>query len=262
MNLSINPDAGLSLKSGAQRARVLTEAWALHNLACPSCGGTLSQYPNNSPVADFACRECVEDYELKSNRGNLGAKVPDGAYATMIQRLKAQSNPNLLLLRYCPLEWTVRDLIAIPKFFFIPGLIEKRPPLRASARRAGWVGCNILIGNIPASGRIPIVSRQQVSSREAVTAAWKRTTFLREVSAVGVKSWLLATMGCIDRLGRGQFDLSELYPFESELQQRYPNNRNIKAKIRQQLQVLRDYGYLIFLGKGTYRLTHQDTVQA
>jgi len=34
----------------------------------------------------------------------------------------------------------------------------------------------------------------------------------------------------------------------------YPKNNNIRAKMRQQLQVLCDLGYLEFLGTGTYRL--------
>lgn len=257
MHLSMNPDAGLSFKSGAQRARVLTETWALTNLRCPSCGGELSKHPNNFPVADFACRQCVEDFELKSTAGRIGAKLPDGAYATMIQRLESQSNPNLLLMRYCSADWTVRDLIAIPKYYFVPGIIEKRPPLRVNARRAGWVGCNILVGSIPSSGKIPVVSEQQVNPYEKVIAAWKRTIFLREVCSVEAKGWLLATMACIDRIGRAQFSLADIYPFENELHQHYPNNRNVKAKIRQQLQMLRDHGYLIFLGKGAYKLAQQ-----
>jgi hypothetical protein len=34
---------------------------------------------------------------------------------------------------------------------------------------------------------------------------------------------------------------------------RYPNNRNVRAKLRQQLQRLRDLGIIEFLGGGTYR---------
>jgi type II restriction enzyme len=38
------------------------------------------------------------------------------------------------------------------------------------------------------------------------------------------------------------------------LSSKYPGNRHVRPKIRQQLQVLRDSGYLEFLSKGTYRL--------
>ena len=32
-----------------------------------------------------------------------------------------------------------------------------------------------------------------------------------------------------------------------------PQNHNVEAKIRQQLQILRDLGFIEFLGKGQYR---------
>ncbi|HHD16183.1 MAG TPA: restriction endonuclease, partial [Euryarchaeota archaeon] len=35
---------------------------------------------------------------------------------------------------------------------------------------------------------------------------------------------------------------------------RHPNNRHIKAKIRQQLQILRDENIIEFIGNGLYRL--------
>ena len=39
--------------------------------------------------------------------------------------------------------------------------------------------------------------------------------------------------------------------------ERYPNNRNVRAKLRQQLQRLRDLGLIEFLGGGTYRRSSQ-----
>ncbi len=38
------------------------------------------------------------------------------------------------------------------------------------------------------------------------------------------------------------------------LAEQYPNNNNVKAKIRQQLQVLRDAGILTFLSPGHYEI--------
>jgi type II restriction enzyme len=62
-------------------------------------------------------------------------------------------------------------------------------------------------------------------------------------------------MRCIERLGKREFSLDEVYRFEAEFAKAYPGNQHIRPKIRQKLQVLRDNGYLEFLGKGTYRLT-------
>lgn len=61
-------------------------------------------------------------------------------------------------------------------------------------------------------------------------------------------------MSCVEKLGNKEFTLDEVYTFESLLSKKHPNNRHVKDKIRQQLQVLRDKGYLEFLGDGLYKL--------
>lgn len=53
--------------------------------------------------------------------------------------------------------------------------------------------------------------------------------------------------------GRPAFTLDEVYAHEAALSALYPGNRNVRPKIRQQLQVLRDRGWLAFNGRGTYR---------
>jgi len=44
-----------------------------------------------------------------------------------------------------------------------------------------------------------------------------------------------------------------MYQFEAMLTIKHPNNHNIKAKIRQQLQLLRDKGFIDFLDRGIYK---------
>ena len=68
------------------------------------------------------------------------------------------------------------------------------------------------------------------------------------------KGWILDIMRCIDTLGKKEFNLDEIYAFEKELSVAHPNNKHIKDKMRQQLQFLRDKGYLGFIGKGSYKL--------
>lgn len=48
------------------------------------------------------------------------------------------------------------------------------------------------------------------------------------------------------------FTLANIYAFENELSAKHPDNQNVRAKIRQQLQVLRDLGLIEFLGSGEY----------
>ena len=62
-------------------------------------------------------------------------------------------------------------------------------------------------------------------------------------------------MKCIEKIGQDAFALEVLYTFEGQLRHAYPDNRHVREKIRQQLQILRDKGYLAFTGRGTYRLT-------
>jgi len=47
-----------------------------------------------------------------------------------------------------------------------------------------------------------------------------------------------------DYLPSGKFGTSEVYKFEDIFREKYPENKNIKAKIRQQLQFLRDIGLI------------------
>ncbi len=125
---------------------------------CPSCGNSnVSPFPANSPVADFFCPSCSEQYELKSQKRAFGAKVLDGAFRTMCERLAASDNPNLLLLNYDLARLAVTNVVLVPKQFFVREIIQERKPLAPTARRAGWVGCNILLNQIPASGKIFLV---------------------------------------------------------------------------------------------------------
>jgi type II restriction enzyme len=172
----------------------------------------------------------------------------------MIDRLKSLRNPNLILLHYDPKGLSVTNLIVVPKHFFVPEVIERRPALSPLARRAGWVGCNILLKDIPQSGRIFLVRDRIVQPTADVLLKWQSMLFLRDQKDINSKGWLLSVMKCVERIGKESFSINEVYSFEQHLRQLYPSNRHIKDKIRQQLQVLRDKGYLEFLGRGDYRL--------
>lgn len=255
MNLFFDKKMSKKYKSLSQRIRVLTEHWVGSQIYCPNCGQIdIDKYENNKPVADFFCSNCKEDYELKSSKLRFGNKVLDGAYRTMIERLASSNNPNLFLLNYNLENLDVLNFLVIPKHFFIPDIIEKRKPLSPTARRANWVGCNILLNGIPQTGKIYFVRNGSVEPKEKVLSEWRKTLFLREEKAVTVKGWILDVMKCVEDLGKKEFTLDDIYAFEDELRRRHPDNRHIKDKIRQQLQVLRDRGYLEFLQRGRYRL--------
>jgi len=51
-----------------------------------------------------------------------------------------------------------------------------------------------------------------------------------------------------------RFSLRDVYDYVSILKSKFPSNNNVEAKIRQQLQLLRDDGYIESLDyKGNYR---------
>lgn len=93
-----------------------------------------------------------------------------------------------------------------------------------------------------------------VIPQESVMASWQKTRFLGKEKQVETRGWTLDIMNCIDRLDKKEFSLTEVYTFEDELQQSHPQNKHVKDKIRQQLQILRDNEYLKFLGQGRYRI--------
>ncbi len=255
MELTFDPSAGDRYKHGPQRIRNLSEHWLGRAIYCPGCGNqTLSRYGNNKPVADFHCASCRADYELKSQARMFGASVADGAYRTMIERLSSAQNPHLFLLHYSPVLHSVMNLIVVPKYFFIPDMIIKRPPLSPTARRAGWVGCKIMLGTIPQAGQISLIRNGIVRPKSEVLLAWQKTVFLRDQKDAVSKGWLLNVMRCVERIGRSEFTIQDVYQFEDEMSVLYPSNRHVRQKMRQQLQVLRDKGLLQFTGRGTYQM--------
>lgn len=72
---------------------------------------------------------------------------------------------------------------------------------------------------------------------------------IRDVHSRG---WLMDVLNCVNKICKQQFNLQDVYYFDKELQLRHPENHNIKPKIRQQLQFLRDKGFVQFLGNGQY----------
>jgi type II restriction enzyme len=44
-----------------------------------------------------------------------------------------------------------------------------------------------------------------------------------------------------------------VYAYDEQLQKLHPENKHIRPKIRQQLQILRDRGILEFKGQGKYQ---------
>lgn len=253
MNLRFNISLAEGYKSTSQIARILTEDWIARNMYCPICGElSICRAEHNAPVKDFICERCHSQYELKSKNSesaSFQSKVADGAYNTMICRITSLDNPSFFFMHYNRYE--VNNLVVVPKCFFTPDVIERRQPLADNARRSGWEGCNIMMDHIPSIAKIPIVTDGTVRPVTDVISQYKKVYSLK-TNSLESRGWLMDTLTLVERLGE-VFTLSQMYSFVSVLQQKYPQNRHIQDKIRQQLQYLRDKGFIEFIGQGTYR---------
>ena len=240
-------------KSNAQRVRVISEAWAGENLYCPCCPSeTIEKCRNNREAVDYTCNSCDSTFQLKSSQSHSAVRIVDGAFAAMMRAVGRDAAPNLLLLHYDPSRWEVKNLTLIPHFAFTSSCIERRRALSATARRAGWVGCNILLCNIPPDVRIKWVENGMAASPREVRTRFRSVSSLANV-APAERGWTLDTLKVVRSIGKQEFSLADVYAHVPEFQVLHPHNRHIHDKIRQQLQILRDLGFVQFLGQGNYR---------
>lgn len=230
----------------------MSETWIAENMYCPCCGNPhINKLNNNSPVADMQCDNCGEIFEVKTKEGNFGKKINDGAYATMIERITSTTNPDLFAMCYNS-DYYITDLTIIPKFFFVPQIIEQRKPLAPTARRAGWVGCNILYSDIPVQGKITIIQNGSIIPSNEVIESYDIIKKL-QTNNLDSRGWLLDVLNCVNDIESVEFSLHDIYNYVDILKKKHLSNNNIEAKIRQQLQILRDKGFIEFLERGHYR---------
>jgi len=251
MHLNLTPQPNYTSRS--QLARVLTERWFLENGYCPACASEeLAQTPNNEIMVDFVCPDCASKYQLKAKSQHIGKSVANGAYQPKIDMIRAGTAPNWFFMEYDRKDWLVENVMLVPAHFVTPDIVQKRNPLKPTARRAGWVGSNVLIGKLPLDARIYIVRDSEEVPHSRVREEWKRFEFLKG-QKLEAKGWLNDILWCVRYLGK-EFTLEDMYGFENRLAVLHPTNHNVRPKIRQQLQVLRDNGIVEFLGAGKYRV--------
>lgn len=253
MNLQCRLEFAAAYKAGPQIARVVSEEWCTREMYCPACkSGALSQSRANTPAVDFACPRCEQLFQLKSLKSWNPRKIPDAGYEAMMRAIRSDRAPNLFVLQYSS-NWLVQNLVLIPRAFFTESVIEKRKPLGQQARRAGWIGCNILLSQIPADGKIAVVSDGCAVPKQRVRQEFSRVRKLADLSPT-LRGWTVDVLNAVRCLGKTEFSLQELYAFEAQLKEAHPGNQNVRPKIRQQLQVLRDLGLLEFSSPGHYML--------
>lgn len=254
INLSMyNSDIFNKYKSNSQRARVLTENWFSSQMYCPCClNRKIVNYPNNQKANDFFCDNCKNDFQLKSSQKPFGKKIVDGEFNTMYSVIQKGNAPNFFIMYYSSDEWMLKSLFMIPKFFVNISMLEKRKPLSQDARRAGWTGCNFLLNNLPQEGKISIITNEMIEDKDKVNKIWKKMFFLANKKP-DFRGWTSDVLKIVQEQDV-IFTLSDIYKYENYFKELHPENNNIQAKIRQQLQILRDNKILKFKEKGKYEV--------
>jgi type II restriction enzyme len=251
--LTLNTDIAAGYKSLSQVARRISEEWGAQQLYCPACPSDhLTQSPNNMPAVDFFCPHCQQNYQLKCSSRWSEKKVLDAGYDAMMRAIQSDTTPNLLVMQYSEL-WQVTNLLLIHSFFLSASSVQKRNPLSPNARRAGYIGCNIILSNIAPEGKLRLVSQGIAAEALTIRRQYQHVRPLKEINA-NVRGWTLDVLQVISRFQKRTFALEEVYHYEDHFAALHPENQHIRDKIRQQLQMLRNLGLLQFLGRGQYIL--------
>ncbi len=258
MKLSMDQSKAEDYKSKSQIARVLTEAWFKEEMYCPACDSDkVKKLPENTEVKDFICPSCEETFQLKAKSRSFGNKVANSEYNTKIKRIKKGLSPNWVFLRYDIKQYTVEELMILPKHFMTLEAVEERKPLSDDARRSGWKGSNILLNKFPEDAFLYIIRDGEILPKPKVRKYWKKFEFMEE-EELSSKGWLNDVLRYVRKLDKEIFTLQDIYKFKEQLKKQHPENKHIKAKIRQQLQVLRDREIIEFIDyDGTYRIEEQ-----
>ncbi|MBQ6972914.1 MAG: hypothetical protein IJP86_11255 [Synergistaceae bacterium] len=109
-----------------------------------------------------------------------------------------------------------------------------------------------MYSEIPIIGKIPVIEAHAERDKDSVLENYAQAVRFK-VGNMNLRCWLMDVMRCVDRIRNETFSLYDIYKFTDELRRKHPENHNIDAKIRQQLQYLRDKGFIEFLGDGLYQ---------
>ena len=104
---------------------------------------------------------------------------------------------------------------------------------------------------IPATAKIPIILNGEVMPLANVVSQYKKV-FNLQTRSIESRGWLIDTLHIVERM-ENIFSLKQMYEYCAELKIKHPNNNHIKDKLRQQLQFLRDKGFIEFNGNGVYK---------
>lgn len=254
MRLVCNPELGAHHTSNTQRVRKISEGWFLAEGYCLNCNSPrVERTRASTEFRDFECPACGQGYELKSATRAHTSIVQDGGYNSMMRQVRAESVSALLLMPY-DANWCVKRLLAVHPVFLTPAVVRKRPKphLRPGTGKPYWM-CDLNLTVIPPDGKISVVQDAAPVDEAVVRAAYANSKRFADVP-LERRGWAGLVLGAVRKIGKQEFTLHEVYAHEEAMRAAYPENSHVRPKIRQQLQVLRDLGYIEFLSRGEYRV--------
>lgn len=249
MNLTLESSSGY--RSPSQKARVATESWVCNNLYCPRCAGLLEAFRASTRTKDVSSADCGEEFQIKSTKGKIGDRVLGAEYNTTLHSFRMGQHPSLILLGYAQATWSVVNVQLVHRGYLTESCLIARRKLGPDARRAGWRGSFFDLSAVPSSARIDVVRHGQVLSKQNVLEKWRAASDILGVRPER-RSWVADVLRIVEELP-AEFSLDDVYRSIPYLAKLHPENNNIAAKIRQQLQILRDMGKLEFMSRGRYR---------
>src|SRR5690606_22265590 len=101
----------------------------------------------------------------------------------------------------------------LPAFCVTPDHVQKRKPLSPNARRAGWVGCNILINEIPKSMRLSIIVNGNIMQKSVVLEKYSSLSILAKKSFTA-RSWVTEVLEIVETIMPTNFALRDMYKYE------------------------------------------------
>ena len=107
---------------------------------------------------------------------------------------------------------------------------------------------NAIIEKAPARQYVPLTEIEIESDVESDVFSGGADAIINSLTG-----WKSDVFSLLKTLPNGQFTAAEVRAFIPELERLHPTNNTVDAKLRQQLQQLRDTGLIEFLGNGKYR---------
>lgn len=257
MELKCNPEVAIHLTKDSQqtqRTRLITEDGFSRFGYCLRCkSNKLTRTTAGTVAQDFYCPKCGQPYELKSAARAHTRIVQDGGYASMMKTIRGENVPALVLMHYSP-EWCVRGLVAIHPVFLTPAVVMKRPKPHIRKNGTLYQMCDLNLSLIPTDGKIALVSDGVVRTHAETRRRFQESVRFEDVP-LKTRGWTALVLSTVRQIGKKEFTLKDIYKFEDAMHKAFPRNSHIQPKIRQQLQELRDLGYIEFLGmRGEYRV--------